>query len=163
MNKTLYFDILKVLSEKGIGIELDIINELSEFKDELNYTKQQKIIDFIAVMEKNNHIISSGYWAEHLDGRVVNAKLTQLGLDYFYSNELRNATIASFKNQRLFNRVSLVFSAVAVVISIFAFLKKDNSEPQIYQKGKDTPLWELKYQQTYPTYKIPDTIYKKQK
>jgi len=155
-----YFKILAYLSEYGINEDVDITETFATYCLTFNHPADfvwgeriDKIKGLLNEMTENGHIryqditphieetkeankskIKHAVWVKPIQ---ILAWLTKEGLDYYYANLLRKATLKSLNDQKWSNRITWGIAIAAIVIStgtsIFLAIKSNSLDTRVYQ------------------------------
>ncbi|WP_158991884.1 hypothetical protein [Mucilaginibacter sp. L196] len=160
----LYFELLEKLSEQGVGVGSNVADLLQRYffnTKEVDITIYNKRVNDIVItlntMKNNNHIIFDDRAAVNdlmnlfYNGGAIEVSLRKEGLDYYYAEILRNATIQSFENSRtqstIISNQSKIFKAGAIfafgslivaIITLRIQINQDNTKIQIQKLRQDT-------------------------
>jgi hypothetical protein len=152
-NKHLYFELLKYLSNYGIGVETNIksvclkyANKFEQAEEVVDVFKKRwsNVTSMLASIQQIGYI---KYSYEHgdlqqlyLENGNFSVSITKEGLDYYYAHLLRVATVTSFRNQFRYNLITWGIAILSIAFSVFLAVKNDDLSNRVATLEKEKQL-----------------------
>lgn len=176
-SKTLYFDVLECLANKGIGIDVNIKKVCRKYiiiiPDKEKTPTEILGVGIDKMMSDLNSIESLGYIKyskNHKDpsqlyvvGGNFSASITKEGLDYYYSHLLKEATLSSLKNQFWYNITTWVISLLSIATTIYTINQNTALSKKVQQISEEVQRLKSLQHLGAATHKTVDTILKTKK
>jgi hypothetical protein len=174
---TLYFELLYFLANQGLGVDTNIRDLCNKYVDKDHDSKEigdafdafsKSWTRVMAVLGKIKNAGYIEYTKDHNDLQQLyivdgnfSASITKEGLDYYYSDLLRKATIGSLKRQFGYNLTTWILAVVAIVVSGYSIIQKDEISTETTHLQQEIQQMKVPLHSQAATHNNQDTIYQK--